>query len=224
MKILIVEDERAIAERIQKGFERIGYSTCWVATCKEAIENARVEEFDCIILDRRLPDSDGLEVCQVLREDGISTPILILSAMSHLDQRVEGLELGADDYLIKPFAMDELRARVQALIRRNSAQQSPSIRIGKLELQPFDRTVHVDGHQVSLSNKEYSLLEYLMRNAGRALDRIQILEHVWGETTIDETNAVDVYINYLRNKIDNKTEKSHIKTIRGFGYKFRNED
>ena len=223
MKLLIVEDEHVIAERIHKGFQRLGYSTCWVTTCKEAIEIAQVDEFDCIILDRRLPDSDGLEVCQVLREEGVSTPILILSAMSHLDQRVEGLEFGADDYLIKPFAMDELRARVQALIRRNSTQQSPSIRIDNLELQTFDRAVYVDGRQVPLSNKEFGLLEYLMRNAGRALDRTQIFEHVWGEATIDETNAVDVYINYLRNKIDINSDTSHIQTIRGYGYKFRNE-
>lgn len=225
MKILIVEDERAIAQRIQNGFERMGYTTTLVTTCKHAYEEALGEDFDCIILDRRLPDSDGLEVCKILRDEGITTPILILSAMSHLDQRVEGLELGADDYLVKPFAMDELRARVQALIRRNFSQQNPIIKIRDCELNPQDRTVYIKGEKVSLSTKEFGLLEYLMRNAGRAVDRIQILEHVWGETTIGETNVLDVYINYLRKKIDSEdSPTSNIETLRGFGYKFRNEE
>ncbi|MFQ6605757.1 MAG: response regulator transcription factor, partial [Fidelibacterota bacterium] len=159
-----------------------------------------------------------------LREEGRSTPILILSAMSHVDDRVEGLELGADDYLIKPFAMDELLARVQALIRRNSIQNTPNLQIGTIELNTLDRTVTVAGKTVALSNKEFALLEYLMRHAGRALDRYQILEHVWGDTTMDETNVVDVYITYLRRKIDQPGLDSPIKTIRGFGYTFQKKD
>ncbi len=225
MKILIVEDERAIAERIQTGFERHGYSTVWVRTCAETVELVTIDEFDCIVLDRRLPDGDGLDACRQLREDGQQTPVLILSAMSQLDQRVEGLELGADDYLVKPFAMDELLARVQALIRRNSIQNTPSIHIDDVGLNTLDRTVTIRGKTVALSNKEFALLEYLMRNAGRALDRFQILEHVWGDTSMDETNVVDVYITYLRRKIDSPDrDESHIKTIRGFGYKFQKED
>lgn len=224
MKILIVEDERAIAERIQTGFERHGYSTTRVTTCAAAINSVIVDEFDCIVLDRRLPDGDGLSVCRQLREEGRSTPILILSAMSHVDDRVEGLELGADDYLIKPFAMDELLARVQALIRRNSIQNTPNLQIGTIELNTLDRTVTVAGKTVALSNKEFALLEYLMRHAGRALDRYQILEHVWGDTTMDETNVVDVYITYLRRKIDQPGLDSPIKTIRGFGYTFQKKD
>ncbi len=225
MKLLLVEDEKAIAERIIASFEQSGYIVLWTDTCMEAHECIQVEEPDCIILDRRLPDSDGLELCKKIRAEGNATPVLMLSAMSELDQRIEGIEYGADDYLVKPFSMEELKVRVQALIRRNSVKKTPNITIRHVSLKPNERQVYVCGAGVPLSQKEFMLLEYMMRNAGRALDRFQILENVWGESMSDETNIVDVYINYLRNKIDLEEEStSNIQTIRGYGYKFRREE
>lgn len=220
MNILIVEDEFAIAQRIEQQFLRKGFITQCVTTCQAALDHALIDDFDCIILDRRLPDADGLEVCKQLRENGNTTPILILSALSFLDQRVEGLEYGADDYLIKPFAMSELLARVQALIRRNSSQKNPGIKIRNITLDTRSRSVSVGGNEISLSNKEYCLLEYLMRNAGRVLDKIQIQEHVWGDV-MGDSNIVEVYINYLRKKIATDATESPIKTVRGYGYKFQ---
>ncbi len=224
MRILVVEDEPAIGSYIRDCFEERGYSVDWVTTCEHALETAIVEEYDCIILDRRLPDNDGLIVCSELRGQDITVPILILTALSGIDQRVEGLNVGADDYLLKPFAMDELVARVQALIRRSSYRNQPTLTIRNISLNSLTRTVLVDQKQIPLSNREFLLLEYLMRHADQALTRSQILEHVWESQWDSDTNIVDVYINYLRKKIDSPESPSNIETVRGYGYRFRYEN
>ncbi len=224
MRILVVEDEPAIGSYIRDCFEERGYNVDWATTCEEALETAIVEEYDCIILDRRLPDNDGLIVCSELRAQEITIPIIILTALSGIDQRVEGLNVGADDYLLKPFAMDELVARVQALIRRTSYRNQPTLTIRNISLNSLTRTVMVDQKQIPLSNREFLLLEYLMRHADQALTRSQILEHVWETRNDSDTNIVDVYINYLRKKINSPESPSNIETVRGFGYRFRYED
>ncbi|RMF06257.1 MAG: DNA-binding response regulator [Candidatus Neomarinimicrobiota bacterium] len=224
MRLLLVEDEPAIGSYIQEHFQDLGYSVIWVRTYEDALETAVVEEFDCIILDRRLPDQDGLELCRELRQQGNNTPVLVLTALSGVDQRVEGLHLGADDYLAKPFDMDELAARVQALIRRSSYRNQPNLTIRNITLNSMTRTVTIDQRQVALSNREFLLLEYLMRHADQALTRSQILEHVWEGQQASDTNIVDVYINYIRKKIDIDGQPSNIETVRGYGYRFRYED
>ena len=221
MKILIVEDELIIAEHIKKNFESCGYICYHMNNGEEAIESILIDGYDCVILDRMLPDIDGISVCNAVRAEGYGNPILMLTSLAGVDDIIEGLDQGADDYLTKPYNIDELLARVKALIRRNSSQNLSKITIRNINLDTIKRTVKVDNKLIQLSNREFLLLEYLMRNAGKPLTRIQLLEHVWDSNLDSKTNLVDVYIKYLRNKIDiTDLGKSNIETIRGYGYKF----
>lgn len=222
--ILIIEDESFIGEHIKSSLIDRGFSCKWFQNGEDGLESAVVDSYDCIILDRRLPDMEGLDICKEIRYQGISTPIIMLTAMADIDQKVEGLNAGADDYMTKPFSADELIARLNAVVRRITFQKKPILQLSNVELNPLKRTVKVDGKLITMSNREFILLQYLMHHGGKPLTRSQIFDHVWGDSGGSESNVVDVYINYIRKKIDiNPKMDSHIITMRGYGYRF-NED
>ena len=225
MRILIVEDEHKIANSIKKGLEQETYAVDIVFDGEEGYGLASTEEFDLLILDLMLPTMDGITICKKLREENIHTPILILTAKGQLEDKVNGLNCGADDYLTKPFSFLELLARIKALIRRPKQVISPMLKVGNLTLDTINYEVRRLGRIISLSKKEFALLEYLMRHEGKVLTKDQIINHVWEYDSDILPNTVEVYIGYLRNKIDKpfKKEKSLIQTLRGFGYKIVNE-
>jgi DNA-binding response OmpR family regulator len=217
MRILLVEDEERIADFVLRGLSESGYAADWSATAGQALERVHANDYDLIILDLLLPDMDGLALLEKLRNRQASPPILILSARSALDDRVRGLDLGADDYLIKPFAFAELLARVRALLRRGAALPE-RLCAGDLTLDCIRRRVSRGGRVIELAPKEFSILEYLMRNQGHPLSRTMIVEHVWDTEYDGLTNIVDVYIRHLRSKIDDEADMKLIRTVRGIGY------
>ncbi len=189
----------------------------------DGLEMGLTENYDVIVLDRLMPKLDGMNVCRQLRAEGVQTPVLILSALGDLPQRVEGLDVGADDYLGKPFAFEELLARIRALARRTPYAMVPDvIEVGTIRLDQQTRQVSVSGQPVDLSHREYTLLELLMRNAGQVLSRDQIIERVWGYDADLAGNAVDLYVHYLRRKLGRRGEPAPIETVRGAGYRLRN--
>lgn len=221
MRILIVEDEPKIAHAIKKGLSQEGYAADTIANGKQGQLFALSGDYDLVILDRMLPDiDDGLTICRAMRERKMSTPVLVLTAKDHVRQRVEGLEGGADDYLIKPFAFDELLARVRALLRRPSETLPAILTVGDLELDTVQLTVHRAGQRIDLSAKEFALLDYMMRNPNRTLTKDMLISHVWDYDADILPNTVEVYIGYLRQKIDRPfSKKPLLHTIRGFGYR-----
>ncbi|MFZ5392432.1 MAG: response regulator transcription factor [Patescibacteria group bacterium] len=219
MKILIIEDEKRITSFIKKGLGYEGYVVEEAYDGKSGLNKGKDNSVDLIILDLMLPKMDGIEVCRSLREEGIKTPIIMLTAKDSIDDKVKGLDVGADDYLVKPFAFKELLARVRSLLRRGKTEKPILLKIGDLELNPSSREVSREGKYILLSKKEYSLLEYLMRNPNQVLTRTMISEHVWDYDFDSFTNTIDVYIRYLRKKVDDPFSKKLIKTIRGVGYK-----
>jgi two-component system copper resistance phosphate regulon response regulator CusR len=217
MRILVVEDEKRISDFLARGLESAGYTADVASTGASAIERAHSIDYDLIILDLGLPDLDGLKVLEKIRNRKVSPPVLILSARDAVDDRVKGLEGGADDYLVKPFAFVELLARVRVLLRRG--QPMPErLQVGDLALDCIRRRVSRSGENIELAPKEFSILEYMMRNRGRPLSRTMIVEHVWDMDYDGLTNIVDVYIRHLRSKIDDKYPFKMIQTIRGIGY------
>lgn len=217
MRILIVEDEKRIQDFLSRGLESAGYAVDVAADGNTAIDLVHSTEYDLIILDLMLPDMDGLSVLQKIRNRKVNPPVLILSARDAVDDRVKGLELGADDYLTKPFAFVELLARVRARLRRG--QPTPErLQVGDLSLDCIRRKVTRANENIELAPKEFSILEYLMRNRGRPLSRTMIVEHVWDMDYDGLTNIVDVYIRHLRSKIDDKFSVKMIHTVRGIGY------
>jgi two-component system copper resistance phosphate regulon response regulator CusR len=218
MRFLVVEDEQRIADFLKRGLESAGYAVDTAADGKSAIELVHATDYDLIILDMMLPDMDGLRVLGRVRNRQTSPPVLILSARGTVDDRVKGLELGADDYLIKPFAFVELLARVRVLLRRG-APTPERLQIGDLVLDCIRRRVTRGGEAIELAPKEFSILEYLMRNRGRPLSRTMIVEHVWDMNEDLWTNVVDVHIKHLRDKIDRPFPSRLIKTVHGVGYK-----
>ncbi|HEU0138565.1 MAG TPA: response regulator transcription factor [Bryobacteraceae bacterium] len=217
MRLLVVEDEKRIAGFLSRGLESAGYAVDVVGDGKSAIEHIQGTDYDLIILDLMLPDTDGLKVLERIRNRKASPPVLILSARGGVDDRVKGLEVGADDYLTKPFAFVELLARVRALLRRG--QPLPErLQVGDLVLDCIRRRVSRAGETIDLAPKEFSILEYLMRNRGRPLSRTMIVEHVWDMDYDGLTNIVDVYIRHLRSKIDDRFPLKLIHTVRGIGY------
>lgn len=217
MRILVVEDEKRIADFLSRGLESGGYTVDVAGDGATALEMVHATEFDLIILDLGLPDMDGMAVLKKIRTRKTSPPVLILSARDAVDDRVKGLETGADDYLVKPFAYVELLARVRVLLRRG--QPTPErLQVGDLALDCIRRKVTRGGENVELAPKEFSILEYLMRNRGRPLSRTMIVEHVWDMDYDGLTNIVDVYIRHLRSKIDEKWPDKMIQTVRGIGY------
>ncbi len=220
MKILLVEDDRNLRGFLKKAFREEG---CAVDECESgdrALDRALRRSYDCIVLDLMLPGLDGFSVVQELRQRGVHTPVLILTARDEVDSRVRGLELGADDYLSKPFDLAELMARVHALVRRAKLRHGDvSLSAGDLALDPLKRKVTRNGKRIDLSPREFALLEFLIRNAGRTVSRSRIAEAVWNYQFDTETNVVDVYINYLRKKLAVKDQPTLIQTVRGVGYR-----
>ena len=217
MRFLVVEDERRIADFLQRGLESAGYAVDVAPDGRTALEQVHNTDYDLIVLDMMLPDMDGLKVLEKIRNRKTSPPVLILSARGTVDDRVKGLELGADDYLVKPFAFVELLARVRVLLRRG--QPTPErLQVGDLVLDCIRRRVTRAGENIELAPKEFSILEYMMRNRGRPLSRTMIVEHVWDMDYDGLTNIVDVYIRHLRSKIDDRSPTKLIHTVRGIGY------
>ncbi|MBS1859214.1 MAG: response regulator transcription factor [Acidobacteria bacterium] len=217
MRILVVEDEKRIADFLCRGLEGAGYAVDSAENGATAIECVHSTDYDLVVLDRMLPDMDGLQVLERIRGRKVGPPVLILSARGALDDRVKGLETGADDYLVKPFAFVELLARVRALLRRG--QPAPErLQVGDLALDCVRRKVTRGGETIDLAPKEFGILEYMMRNKGRPLSRTMIVEHVWDMDYDGLTNIVDVYIRHLRSKIDDRFSQKLIQTVRGIGY------
>jgi len=217
MNLLIVEDDESVASFLKQATVEAGYAPQLVEDGLDALEMARVGDFDLILLDVMVPRMDGFEICRRLRTANVATPILIITARDLLDDKVKGLDSGADDYIVKPFQVAELLARVRALLRRGAS--SPVVlRVGDLSLDPVSRQVTRAGNSISLSATEYTLLEYLIRNAGRVLTRSMLLEHVWQYDFGGNDNVLDVYISYLRRKIDRGHSPALIHTVRGVGY------
>jgi len=219
MKILVIEDEKRITSFIRKGLQYEGYT---VDVAYDGVSGfAKVQEgsLDLVVLDVMLPEMDGISLCTKMREEGVSTPVIMLTAKDSVDDRVKGLDAGADDYLVKPFSFKELLARIRSLLRRGEGTKQVLLKVGDLVLDPASREVKRGERQIELSRKEYSLLEYLMRNHNQVLTRTMIAEHVWDYDFDSFTNTIDVYIRYLRKKIDEGEEKKLIKTVRGVGYK-----
>ncbi len=218
MRILVVDDEKKIASFIQRGLKENHYVVDVAYDADTALETAEINPYDLIILDIMLDGKDGISVCQQLRKGKINTPVLMLTARDSIKDKVRGLDAGADDYLTKPFAFDELLARVRALLRRESTEKNNVIKVHDLELNQLTREVKRNGEIITLTAKEYALLEYFMLNANQVITRTMISEHVWKEDFDSFTNVIDVYVKHLRNKIDKGFATSLIKTVRGVGY------
>jgi len=217
VRILVVEDEKRIADFLCRGLEGAGYAVDAAPTGSAALDHIHSTDYDLVVLDLMLPDMDGLHVLEKVRNRKVGPPVLILSARSTLDDRVKGLELGADDYLVKPFAFVELLARVRALLRRG--QPAPEkLQVADLTLDCIRRKVLRGTEGIDLAPKEFGILEYMMRNRGRPLSRTMIVEHVWDMDYDGLTNIVDVYIRHLRSKIDDRFPQKLIQTVRGIGY------
>ena len=218
MRILVIEDERKIASFIKRGLKEEGYTVDTAFDGEEGYRLTAENEYDLIILDVMLPKRDGISLCRQLRQDGIAAPVLMLTAKDSVQDKVKGLDAGADDYLTKPFAFAELQARIRALLRKGVLQVTSRLQVGDLVLDVASHKATRGSGEIVLTMKEYSLLEYLVRNAGKVVTRTMIAEHVWEIDFDTSTNIIDVYINYLRNKIDSGYEKKLIHTIRGRGY------
>ncbi len=218
MKVLVIEDDPTVGAFIKRGLEEQRWGVQLVTDGEEGEQIAATETFDVIILDMRLPGKSGLDVLQGLRSRGFEKPVLVLTAQDAVDAKVRTLRAGADDYVTKPFAFEELLARVEALARRPRAMQSPILRVADLELNRDTREVHRSGEAIELTPKEFAVLEYLMRHTGRVMSRTLITEYAWGYHFDPGTNIVDVVSNHLRKKIDAKQDKKLITTVRGVGY------
>lgn len=217
----MVEDDAKLGELIARGLREDGLAVDLTGTGEDAVWMAGSTEYDAIVLDLMLPGIDGFEVCARIRADEVWTPVLMLTARGAVEDRVAGLDGGADDYMVKPFDFDELRARLRALIRRPTGGRPVALEIDGLRLDPIDRAVSRDGEPIELSRLEFSLLEMLMRRAGQVLTRFDLLEHVWDSSYENRSNVVDVYIRYLRQKVDIPFDTDSIETVRGVGYRFR---
>jgi DNA-binding response OmpR family regulator len=217
VKILVVEDEAPTATALKRGLGEEGFAVDVAADAPAADDAVGVYDYDAIVLDVRLPGGDGFALCRRWREAGLTTPILFLTACDDVADRVRGLDLGGDDYLVKPFAFEELLARVRALVRRGpAAQPSPALRVGDLVIDTARRRVTRAERIVPLTAREYQILEFLARNAGRVVTRTALWEHVWESEAVPDSNVVDVYVRYLRNKLGR--EPDLIRTVRGGGY------
>jgi len=221
MRVLVVEDEPKMARLVKRGLEEEGIAVDVAGRGEDAVWMAGSTEYDVVVLDVMLPGPDGFEVCRRLRADEVWTPVLMLTARDAVEDRVAGLDGGADDYLVKPFAFDELLARLRALARRGSAERPAVLEAGDLRLDPATRRASRGDTEIALSQKEYALLETLMRRPGVVLSRLQLLEHAWDDTYENRSNVIDVYIRYLREKIDRPFGTDTIETVRGVGYRLR---
>jgi two-component system OmpR family response regulator len=223
MRALVVEDEVKMAALIRRGLVEEGYAADVARTGEEALWMARATPYDAIVLDVMLPGRDGLEVCRSLRESGVWSPVLMLTARDGVEDKVSGLDSGADDYLSKPFSFAELLARLRALTRRGPSERPTVLEVGTLRLDPATRQAWRGEAEVDLSAKEFALLETFMRNAGDVLTRLDLLEHAWDYGYENRSNVVDVYVRYLRGKIDRPFGVDSIETVRGVGYRLRRD-
>jgi DNA-binding response OmpR family regulator len=226
MKLLVVEDEPKIANAIRDGLGQKGYEVTIAATGEEGFFLSQSQTYDLILLDLMLPGRDGLEILKAMRQCGILTPVIILTARDTLEDRVQGLDCGADDYLVKPFAFPELEARIRAMLRRGRSDQVVRYRLADLEMDLITRRVTRGGQPLDLTGKEYDLLEYLLRHQGRIVSREMLGHEIWGETTRGSAldNVIDVYINRLRKRVDLPAHMKLIHTIRGVGFVLREEE
>ncbi len=219
MKVLIIEDDRRIASFLQRGLAADGYHVVVEEDGRDGLERLRSDPFDLVVLDRMLPYLDGLEVCRIIREERIPVRVLMLTAKDTIQDKVDGLRGGADDYLTKPFDFDELLARLHALARRGGDSDDPDVlRVGKLVLDAAAHKVAWDGHEIELTVREFELLRYLMQNAGKLISRERLLNSVWEYGYDPGTKVVDVYVSYLRRKLDEAGAPAMIQTVRGIGY------
>ena len=220
MQILVVEDEPKVGQALREGLESEGYEVALAQTGEEGFFHASTRAFDLIILDVMLPGRDGIEVLETLRKQGMKTPVLLLTAKDAIEDRVLGLDAGADDYLVKPFAFAELSARIRALLRRNRTETETGLTVGRLEVDPVRRTVLREGQRIELTAREFELLEYLVRNHGRVVSREMLARDIWKETAraTPLDNVIDVHIARLRRKVDDPFETKLLQTVRGVGF------
>jgi two-component system OmpR family response regulator len=221
MRILIVEDEPKLARLLARGLREEGHASDVAATGEEALWMAEAAPYDAIVLDVMLPDLDGFAVCKELRARGQWTPVLMLTARDAVADRIQGLDTGADDYLLKPFAFTELLARLRALVRRGQSERPTLLEAGDLRLDPAARRVWRGDAEIDLSAKEFALLELFLRHAGEALSRVQLLDGAWDMAFESRSNVIEVYVRYLREKIDRPFGRSALETVRGVGYRLR---
>src|SRR5499425_176090 len=224
MRLLLVEDEEKVISFVQRGLAAERFAVDVARDGVAGLELAQSYSYDIIVLDLLLPGMDGTEVLRKIRRTDRQIPILVLTARDAVQDKVTHFEAGADDYLTKPFAFAELLVRIKALLRRGTTRQETLLRVGDIELDRLSQQVRRGGKRIELTSKEYSLLEYLMANAGRVLSRTMIIEHVWDQSFDGATNIVDVYVRHLRNKIDDPYERKLIRTVRGFGYAISDEE
>jgi DNA-binding response OmpR family regulator len=221
MRLLIVEDNKTILNSIATRLVKTGYCVDTCDNGQDAQSYISLAEYDCIVLDIMLPGLDGISILRDARQRGNQTPILLLTAKDSIEDRVKGLDFGADDYLVKPFSLDELLARIRALLRRPTVGHTNELSIADLVVDTLNHEVTRSGRKIEVTSKEFAILEYLLRNKNMILTRNQIVEHVWSYDFDCSSNIIDVYIRYLRTKIDDGFEKKLIKTMRGFGYTMR---
>lgn len=224
MRVLVVEDEGKMAGLIRRGLQEEGMAVDVAERGEDALWMAGSTEFDAIVLDLMLPGIDGFETCRRLRDDGVWAPVLMLTARDAVSDRVAGLDHGADDYLVKPFSFAELLARLRALVRRPAGQRPAVLEVGDLRLDPASHRVARDGTEISLTAKEFALLEVFMRHPGEAVSRFALLEHAWDYDYENRSNVVDVYVRYLRQKVDRPFGTDSIETVRGVGYRLRKDE
>jgi two-component system OmpR family response regulator len=218
MRVLLVEDEVKMARAVRRGLEREGYAVDGVGDGETALRHATEEEYDAIVLDVMLPGRDGFAVCRELRANGRWAPILMLTARDGVEDRIRGLDAGADDYLVKPFSFGELLARLRALVRRGATERPTALQVGDVVLDPATHSVTRGEERIDLSTREFALLEFLMRHGGEVVSRARILEHVWDVNFEGFSNVVDVYVGYLRRKLGSAASDGFIRTVRGVGY------
>jgi two-component system, OmpR family, response regulator len=223
MRVLVVEDEVKLAALLRRGLLEEGHAADVAASGEDALWMAQATPYDAIVLDLMLPGVDGLEVCRRLRGDGVWSPVLMLTARDGVGDRVGGLDAGADDYLTKPFAFAELLARLRALARRGAVERPAVLSVGELRLDPATRRVWRGETRIDLSTKEFAVLETFMRRPGRVLSRLELLEHAWDYDYENRSNVIDVYVRYLREKIDRPFGRDSIETVRGAGYRLRDD-
>ena len=226
MRILVIEDDAETAAYLKKGLKESGYTVDWSKDGRDGLFMATSEKYDLLVVDRMLPGADGLSIVKLLREEGIKTPVLVLSALGQVDDRVRGLKAGADDYLAKPYAFSELSVRIEALLRRGSGQAAADtkLRVADLELDLLARAASRAGKAIDLKPREFRLLEYLMRHAGQVVTRTMLLEGVWDYHFDPQTNVIDVHVSRLRQKIDKGFASPLLQTVRGVGYSLRAAD
>ena len=223
MRLLVVEDELKMAGLLVRGLREDGHAVDVARTGDDALWMGQAVEYDAVVLDLMLPGLDGVSVCRAWRENGVWTPVLMLTARDGVEDRVAGLDAGADDYLPKPFSFAELNARLRALARRGVSERPAVVEVGDLRLDPATRQVWRGAVEIELSTKEFALLDTLMRRAGLVLSRLQLLEHAWDYAYENRSNVVDVYIRYLREKVDRPFGRESIETVRGAGYRLRKD-